>query len=205
MPLRRIGEIEIAGVDAVAVEEGFHSDELRLDRIAQRGCLLRNGRAAEKNHTGEQSGKHNTDDGKPQPVWCRKDAAEQVGEGVERHAEQHAGKDQKQRRSERPGKKHEACEGDGGDAANREGPGEVASRLKTIIRWLRHDSRFSLSSSLFRQKCPRSSRSGAIRHPEPPNERGMILPQGRAAVENAAKLLIRKSCEGILPVRTVAR
>src|SRR5690348_10192873 len=126
MPLRRIGEIEIAGVDAVAVEEGFHSDELRLDRIAQRGRLLRNGHAA------EQSGKHNTDDGKPQPVWCRKDAAEQVGEGVERYAEQHAGKDQKQRRSERPGKKHEACEGDGGDAANREGPGEVASGLKTI-------------------------------------------------------------------------
>ena len=105
-----IAEIEIAGVDPVLLKEGLDADQLRFDRIAQHGGLLRDGAAAEEDHARQQAGEHQTDDRQPQRMRQPDDATEQLGHGVERDTEQHSGKDQKQRRGEIPGEQQQRCE-----------------------------------------------------------------------------------------------
>ena len=134
MDVRRgLAEIEIAGVDAVSLEESFDVDQLRFDRVAQRGGLLRDRGAAEEDHARQQASEHQADDRQPQRMRQPDDAAEQIGHGVERDAEQHAGKDQKQRRGEIPGEQQQRGESDDADAADRYRPCQITTGGTTII------------------------------------------------------------------------
>ena len=109
----QIAEIEITGIDAVFLEERFDVDHLRFDGVAQHLCLVGDGRAAKEDHAGQQRREHETDGGKPQRMRKLRHAAEQVGHGVERDAEQHAREDQKQRRGEIPGRDQQRRKCDG--------------------------------------------------------------------------------------------
>ena len=155
-----IAEVEIAGVDAVLLEEGFDVDELRLDRVAQHGGLLRDGGAAEKDHARQQAGEHQADDRQPQRMRQPDDAAEQFGHGVERDAEQHAGEDQEQRRGEIPGEQQQRGEQHDADAADRDRPGQIVAGLQPIVSRNCHVDSSLLRSCAhsFAKRGPGSSR-----------------------------------------------
>src|ERR1700676_3710675 len=86
---------KIAGIEAISVKESFDVGQLRLDRAAQYGCLLRDGGAAEEDHAGQQPSEYQTDNRQPQRMRQPDDAAKLIGQGVERHTEQDSGEDQK--------------------------------------------------------------------------------------------------------------
>ena len=70
-------------------------------------------------------------------------AAEQVGHGVERDAEQHAGKNQEQRRGEMPGEQQQGGEQHDADAADRYRPRQIVAGLKAIVSRTCHVDSFS--------------------------------------------------------------
>ena len=109
------------------LQEGFDVDELRLDGVAQHRGLLRDGGAAEKHHARQQARQHQADDREPQRMRQPDHAAEQVGHGIERDAEQHAGEDQEQRRGEIPGEQQQRRKRDDADAADRYRPGQIVA------------------------------------------------------------------------------
>ena len=128
----RVAEFEIAGVDAVPLQELLDGDQLRLDGVAQHGGLLRDGGAAEEDHAGQQRREHQADDGQPQRVRQLDHAAEHIGHGVERDAQQHAGEDQEQRRGEIPGEQQQRGKADDADAADRYRPCQIVASLQTV-------------------------------------------------------------------------
>jgi len=99
----RLPKIEQAGVDAVSLQETLDADKLRLERVAQHGGLLGDGGAAEEYDAGQHARYRQAHDGQPQRMQEADATSEQVAHGVERHAEQHAGEDQKLCRGEIPG------------------------------------------------------------------------------------------------------
>ena len=80
----------------------------------------------------------------PQRVRQLDDAAEQVGHGVEGDAEQHAGKDQEQRRGEVPGEQQQGGEQHDADAADRYRPRQIVAGLKTIVSGSCHVDSFRI-------------------------------------------------------------
>jgi hypothetical protein len=129
----RIAEVEIAGIDPVPLEQCLDADQLRFDRIAQRGGLLRDGGAAKEDHARQKAGEHQTDNGEAQPMRQPDDMAEHRGHGVESDTKQHAGEDQKQGRGEIPGEHQQRCKCDDADAADRYRPCEITAGGKTIL------------------------------------------------------------------------
>src|ERR1700722_15607098 len=170
-----VAEIEIAGVDPVLLEEGLDADQLRFDRIAQHGCLLCDGSAAEEDHARQQAREHQTDDRQPQRMSQPDDATEQLGHGIERDTEQHSGKDQKQRRGEIPGEQHQRCKQHGSDTANRYRPSQIVAGFRTIVSRkchadsspVRSDNSLSANPSRIKRRWPRWSTIGWYRPVRP--------------------------------------
>ena len=158
---RLFREVEIAGVDAVFLQERFDVHQLRLDRVAERAGLLGDGGAAEDHDTGQDSRQRHAHDGEPQRVRQLGGPAEQVGHGVEGDTEQHAGKDQEQRRREGPGEQQQGCEQHDADAADGDCPRQIVAGLKTVVSGSFHVDSFA-------SVCPHSvakTRSGSSRSP----------------------------------------
>ena len=161
----RLAEIEEAGIDAVLLQEGFDVDELRFDRVAQHRGLLGDGGAAEEDDTRQHRRQRQADDGQPQRMRQLHHAAEQVGHGVEGDAEQHAGKDQEQRRGESPGEQQQGCEQHDADAADRDRPRQIVAGLKPIVSRICHVDSFpqNIRRPLFRQNAAGIKRRAARR------------------------------------------
>ena len=154
-----VAEIEIAGIDPVLLQECLDGDELRFDRVAQHGRLLRDGGAAEEDDARQHRREREADDHQPQRMRQPDQAAEQIGHGVQRDPEQHSREDQEQRGGERPGEHQQRCEQHNADAADRYRPSQIAAGGNTIISRDSHVGSFTQrgSAPLFRQTRPGSS------------------------------------------------
>ena len=87
------------------------------------------------------------------------DAAEQVGDRTEEHAEQDAGENQEQRRGKIPGEPQQRRKGDRTDAADRDRPGQIVARLNARLIGSCHAASSPIVDSpvVFRQTGSRAS------------------------------------------------
>ncbi|MHC2195942.1 hypothetical protein ACVJF1_008575 [Bradyrhizobium diazoefficiens] len=122
-----------AGVDTVGVEKGLHVGDLRPDGLAEQRGLFGDGGAAEIGDACEHQGQRDADDRKPHCVRQVHAAAECIGQRVEADAEQHAGEDQEQGGGKIPGEGEQRRDQHDADAADRDGPGQVAAGPGSFI------------------------------------------------------------------------
>src|SRR5947199_7287632 len=84
-------EVEIAaGVDAAPLEESFEADQLPFYGVTECRCLLGDSGAAEKDHSRQETRKHQAYNREPQRMRQPDDAAQHRGHGVKRNAKQHS-------------------------------------------------------------------------------------------------------------------
>jgi hypothetical protein len=152
--LSQAAKLQIAGVDASLLKEGFDIAELGFDGVAQRSCLPCNRGAAEDNGAGQCRCKRKARHREAQQLRQLDEAVKQLRHGVEGGAQQHARKNQEQCRGEDPDEGQQRCKQHGAGAADRDCPGQVVARRQALLaRRHRIVPNVRCAKALFRQNA----------------------------------------------------